>query len=205
VHSQCALYFEAVAFFRTAVSLIHADQWENPSLGVWSVRDLVGHTSRALANVQRDIIRPLPSPGDYETAMEYFQNATMPGLAEGVAERGRQSGAALGANPLQVIDESSEAVRALLAEMPDDARIATPFGRLPLAAYMDTKIFELVVHTLDISAAADITLEPPAGPLAATLRVTLQLAARRETPGDAAALLRALTGRAPLPAGYSVI
>ncbi len=206
MHPQCALYFEAVAYFRAAVAMIQPNQWQNSGLGVWSLRDLVGHTSGALANVQRDITAPLPAPCDYESAADYFFAATAtPGVMAAVAERGRQAGAALGENPLQTIDALTVAVLKVLVEMPDDTWVATRFGRLLLPAYMDTKIFELVVHTLDICAAADIMLEPPAAPMAAALRVTLQLAARRADPSEWAALLRALTGRTPLPAGYSVI
>ena len=122
-----------------------------------------------------------------------------------VAAQGRESGAALGDDPLQTIAQLTETVTSVLAETPDDARVATPFGTLPLDAYLDTKIFELVVHTLDICAAAGIALDPPAEPLAAALRVTLQIAGRRTNLPESAVLLRALTGRAPLPDGYSVI
>ncbi|MGE3909276.1 MAG: hypothetical protein AB7K36_07995 [Chloroflexota bacterium] len=97
-----------------------------------TVRDLVGHTRRALANVERDLTRPLPCPGDVADAAAYFEAATAtPDMEHGVAERGRASGAALG--------------------------------------------------------------------------VALTLAARRRDPAASAGLLRALTGRAPLPANYNVI
>lgn len=206
VNTQQALYFEAVAYFRETVGLIRADQWEMPGLGVWSVRDLVGHTSRALGNVQRDITEPLPYSGDYERAADYFWAAIQtPNIAERVAEQGRASGAALGAAPVAAIAQLHEAISNLLADTPADTRVVTPFGRLPLGAYLDTKIFELMVHTLDISAATGVTVDPPAGPLASALRVSLQLAALRSDIAESAGLLRALTGRAPLPAGYSVI
>ena len=206
VNTQQDLYFEAVAYFREVVSLISPEQWDAPGLGVWTVRELVGHTTGALSNVQLNITQPLPSPADYESAADYFTvAATTPGVMAAVAERGREAGAALGADPLRIIDDLTEVVRALLSELPSDARVATRFGTLPRGAYLDTKIFELMVHTLDISAATGISVEPPAGPLAAALRVTLQLAARRPDIVESAALLRALTGRAPLPAGYSVI
>lgn len=64
---------------------------------------------------------------------------------------------------------------------------------------------ELVVHTLDIAAALGLEVEPPAAPLAVTLNLTLELAARRAAPTKRAALLRALTGRAPLPTGFTVL
>ena len=206
MHPQCTLYFEAVAYFREAASLIRADQWDMPALGVWSVRDLVGHTSGALRTVQLNFTDPLSGPGDFESAADYFAAAvSLPGVMAAVAERGREAGLALGAEPLRAIDELTEVVRALLTDLPAVTCVPTRFGRLLLPAYMDTKLFELVGHTLDICAATGIVLEPPAEPLAAALRVTLELAARRQEVAESAVLLRALTGRAPLPAGFSVI
>lgn len=206
MQTQRERYFEAVAYFRAVTSKIRADKWSDPGLGVWNVRDLVGHTSGALRTVQLNLTDPLPASDIFESAAEYFLAATAtPGLMAAVAERGREAGAALGEDPLQTIDELTESVRALLADLPPDTVVPTRFGTLPLDAYFDTKIFELIVHTLDICAAAGITLDPPAEPLAAALRVTLQLAGRRAATPKGAGLLRALTGRAPLPAGYSVI
>ena len=206
VQTQRERYFEAVAYFRAVTSQIRADQWSEPGLGVWTIRDLVGHTSGALRTVHLNLTDPLPALGVFESAADYFLAATAtPGLMAAVAERGREAGAALGTDPLQTIDELTKVVRPQLMDLPLDALVPTRFGTLPLDAYLDTKIFELIVHTLDICAATGITLDPPAEPLAAALRVTLQLAGRRTNTTEAASLLRALTGRTPLPEGYSMI
>ena len=47
------LAFEQAAdFYLATVDRIRPDQWDQPGLGVWSVRDLVGHTSRAFLTVE---------------------------------------------------------------------------------------------------------------------------------------------------------
>ena len=41
-------YIEAATFFVDTVRQIGSDGWYRPVLGEWTVRDLVGHTHRAL-------------------------------------------------------------------------------------------------------------------------------------------------------------
>jgi uncharacterized protein (TIGR03083 family) len=208
---QRQTYFEAVGFFLDVAERIHDDRWEGPGLGTWSVRELVGHTGRALSNVERDLVTPVrPSDGRREnalvTAAGYFATGmATPGIHESVAERGRESGAALGADPIAAIRTLEARIRELLDRTPDDAVVTTPFGALPLPEYLPTKTFELVVHTLDIAAALGLEIEPPAAPLAVTLDLALELSALRADPAERVALLRAITGRAPLPAGFTVL
>ena len=44
---------QAVPFFVETVAQVRSDQWEELALGVWNVRDLVGHTSRAMLTVEQ--------------------------------------------------------------------------------------------------------------------------------------------------------
>ena len=39
-------YEQAAQFFADTVAKVGPNQWDDSALGVWSVRDLVGHTSR---------------------------------------------------------------------------------------------------------------------------------------------------------------
>ena len=61
-------YEVAAELFVNTVEQVGPTQWEQPGLGVWTVRELVGHTSRALLTVelylakpaaQREIMRPV--------------------------------------------------------------------------------------------------------------------------------------------------
>ena len=45
-------YTAAVEFFISTASQIRDDQWDAPALGVWVVRDLVGHTARSITRVE---------------------------------------------------------------------------------------------------------------------------------------------------------
>ena len=204
-------YFEAAGFFLAVAEHIRDNQWSGDGLGVWSVRELVGHTSRALTNVERDLITPVEPARAREddapvSAVDYFvAGMATPGIHVSVAERGREAGRALGANPIAAIRALKAQVRELLDRTPDDAVVTTPFGALLLPEYLPTKTYELVIHTLDIAAALGIEVEPPAAALAVTLDMTLQLTARRAAPTERVAILRALTGRAPYPEGFTVL
>jgi hypothetical protein len=205
---QRRIYFEAAGFFLAAAERIGDDQWDAPGLGVWSVRELVGHTGLAFANVEREITTlgqpSVPDGGVPSTAVDFYQSGmAIPGVNERVAQRGRDAGEALGDDPITSVRALEARVRDLLGRTPDDTVIATPIASLSLSEYLLTKTFELTVHTLDLAAALDLAVDVPAAPLSESLG--LALAARRRTPDAAVALLRALTGRAPLPASYTVL
>ena len=60
----------AAHFLVTTVEEVPDDAWEKPALGVWTVRDLVGHATRALLTVEAYSERPAESrvvsgPADY--------------------------------------------------------------------------------------------------------------------------------------------
>jgi hypothetical protein len=72
-----------------------------------------------------------------------------------------------------------------------------------LRQYLPTRTFELVVHGLDIARAAGL---PTPAYSAGLLTEVLQLAAAAAVlVGRGSELLLAMTGRAALPAGFSVV
>lgn len=197
-------FFAAAHLFVETVAGISGGEWDRPGLGEWSVRDLVGHASRALSTVEAYLEVPaevvtIRQPGDYFRALEAAQ------IDHGaVAERGRAAGAALGEHPAEVVRALGDRVLTLVARAPDSATLTVAGGKgATLPAYLPTRTFELTVHTLDLLDA--LGRDPPgelAAPIAACLGLVGQLAGGR--PGAATVLL-ALTGRRPLPAGFSVI
>lgn len=206
---QRQIFFEAAAFFIAVVERIRDDQWNGHGLGVWSVRELVAHTALAFTNLEREVTTlaqpSVPNGGALSTAVDFYQRGmAMPGVNERVAQRGREAVESLGDDPSASIRALEAGVRDLLGRTPDTVVIAPPIAALPLSEYLLTKTFELTVHTLDIAAALDLDVEPPAAPLAACLGMVLSLAARRDT-SESVSLLRALTGRAPLPASFTVL
>ena len=53
--------FHDAADWYVATTALVGDRWEAPGLGEWSVRDLVGHTSRSFLTVEAYLGRPADS------------------------------------------------------------------------------------------------------------------------------------------------
>jgi hypothetical protein len=119
-----------------------------------------------------------------------------------VAERGRAAGVALGADPIAALSALVTRVPAQVRAAPADARMRTPFGTMTLQGYLPTRTLELTVHTCDLAAALGISADVPRVAAAEVFAVIGGLAAAQ---GTASTALLALTGRVPLPAGYSVL
>ena len=94
---------QATAFFITATESVRPEQWNNPGLGEWSVRDLVGHTSRALLTVETYLGRPAPTV-ELTTPADYFR-AVAASLTDPsqLAQRVRDAGGALGQDPIKAV------------------------------------------------------------------------------------------------------
>jgi len=198
-------FAEAAAAFAEITSGIPGTAWDAAGLGEWNVRDLVGHTSRALVTVENYLaVPPAETAPRLDDPVAYYA-AVRPRLGDpsAVAERGRQAGRALGNDPAAAVGELVDRVGQILTTTADDAVLTTPGGAIQLLDYLPTRTFELTVHGLDLVRATGGL--PPAR-LDAPLSASLELAARLafET-GQAATALLALTGRAPLPSGFSVI
>jgi uncharacterized protein (TIGR03083 family) len=185
-----------------AVARIPPHTWDGPGLGEWTLRDLVGHTSRSLVTVVDYLARPVGEEV-VPSAPAYYAAIAGGGFdAAAVTERGRQAGRDLGADPAarfgQLVDE---AVR--VAERTDpDLVVHTIVGGMRAAAYLPTRTFELCVHGLDIAAASGVTVDLPAAALEQACALAGMAAAQR---GLGPSLLLALTGRRALPPGFSVV
>lgn len=199
-------------FDRAADGLLEASRGlgpadlERPGLGVWTVRDLIGHASRSFVTLESYLAAPakpdaptLVTPADYYAAAMGSVAGTNP---DEVAQRGRDAGRALGDDPAGALGELTARVRELVAATPDDAPVATPFGTMTLASYLPTRGFELTVHGLDLCRAVDTT---PAPGLVASSPAALAFAVALAGPDQAATALMALTGRGPLPEGFNLV
>lgn len=196
--------------FVQLVEAVPAESLELPALGDWSVRDLIGHASRALSTVE-DYCGKEGSGRELGGPVEYFLVA---GAAAGgpdarrerdrlIAERGRASGAALGDDPAAAAARLAQRVLALVEARGDDTPMATSMGPMTLCGYLPTRTFELAVHGLDLATALELPVpDATAAAVAASLALAAQLAAAR---GDAAPVLLALCGRQPLPAAFNLV
>ncbi|PYY36735.1 hypothetical protein DEJ16_02720 [Curtobacterium sp. MCJR17_055] len=195
--------------------------WSAPALGVWDLRALVGHTNRALVTVATyatafhhddtapESRRSTTTVTDLSDAVDYLRTAT--GTAtdpDEVAARGVSAGSSLGTDPAAAVSAARDDGLAALAAVPSGARISVVGGlRLPVEEYLRTRMVELVVHGSDITRAAGAagTTVPFAPPQPAVVGAAVLLAEVGAHRGDGPLLLAALTGRGPLPAGYSVL
>ncbi|TPG35616.1 maleylpyruvate isomerase family mycothiol-dependent enzyme [Mycolicibacterium hodleri] len=197
-------YTAAAHAFAALVHAIPETSWEEPGLGDWDLRALVGHTSRSLITVSAYLQHPadrqdVMSPADYYVQIRSY--ASTAGAAA-IIERGRQAGRDLGERPASTVDALVDSVLKDLAGV-DDPLIEVIGGLgIRLSDYLPTRVFELAVHGLDIARAADVEFALPAP----VLEEATELAARiAVASGQGEAVTSALTGRAALPTPFSVV
>ncbi|MBA2444031.1 MAG: maleylpyruvate isomerase N-terminal domain-containing protein [Nocardioidaceae bacterium] len=192
---------EATAWFVRATASGH-DRWDEQALGEWTVRDLVGHTSRALLTVEAYLDQPVASI-EVTSPIEYFRLALASvGDPAAVAQRGRDAGAQLGADVAAAVEQIADRVIGRVDAAPEDAPVATPVGGMRLADYLPTRTFELTVHTCDLAAALGQKADVPEVAALDSLTLLGGLAVRS---GRAGPLLLAATGRGNLPSGFTVL
>ncbi len=166
------------------------------------MRDLVGHTSRALLTVETYLGKPVAAV-EVTSPVDYFRlSLASVGDPAAVAQRGRDAGTVLGDEVPQAIGAIADRVRARVRAASEDDLVATPVGGMRLADYLPTRIFELTVHTCDLATALGEQFEVPQAAGVESLSLVGELAARA---GRAGPLLRAATGRGGLPNGFTVL
>jgi uncharacterized protein (TIGR03083 family) len=199
-----ATFCSAAESFAALVRDIPSGAWNQPGLGAWDVRALVGHTSRSLTTV-RNYLQTTAERVDISTPEEYYVRVTASALGidpADVEERGRQAGRELGADPAAAVDALMSEVMGALAAAEDP--VITVIGGLGirLHTYLPTRTFELAVHGMDIARAVGVPFDPPTAVLAEALDVATRTATLT---GHGASVLLALTGRAALPPDFSVV
>jgi Mycothiol maleylpyruvate isomerase N-terminal domain len=138
------------------------------------------------------------------TAAAYYLAiaATLGSGDPAIGERGRQAGAAMGADPAATVHELVARVDDKLTAYDDEYLLTTIAGGMRLDEYLRTRIFELVVHGLDISAACGVDPAFAEEPLVDAATLAAEVAARS---GRAPGVLLALTGRASLPPAFTIL
>lgn len=193
----------ASALFVDTVGSVPPDAWPEPGLGTWDVRGLVGHTARALITVIDYLGLDEPGSVSIETAADYYGSLylvyTNP---EAIHRRGVDVGASLGEDPIVRIRALRDRALALVDAQPDGRIVSIGGLGILLEEYLQTRVFELVVHSMDIGRAIGAPVTVPADLVEATATLAAGIAART---GKGEQLLMALTGRDPLPLDFSVV
>ena len=196
-------YKHAMEFFVTTASHVGDDQWDLPGLGEWTVRDLVGHTARAMLTVQQFASHDATLIAEVPSSVAYYQRAFAgEGTNARVAERGRQTAQALGPDLPSAVARIAGEVSAFIDTLPDDHLFASLIGGITLVDYLPTRTVELVVHTLDLQAATGIQGDSPRDAMLSTLHLLADLAV--DTP-HAGRLALLATGRDGWDEPFSVI
>jgi uncharacterized protein (TIGR03083 family) len=193
-------FADAADWFVHTVGLV-GDRWDQPGLGEWDVRALVGHTSRSFLTVETYLERPATDV-DVSSPAEYFRTSRAVAAGPAVAARGRDAGTALGPDPAAAVAGIAARVVRLLDTRDGADLLTTIVGGMRLGDYLPTRTFELAVHTADLAAAIGEPVDIPMTAAAQALQVVSDLA---RLDGHAGALLLAATGRGGLPTGFSVL
>lgn len=188
----------AASGFATLVDAVPAARLDGPGLGAWTLRELIGHTARALSTVVDYLRLPAPAEATIASAEEYLEVVLrQQGDDAAIEARGRAMAAELGDDLLaricRLADEASTAV-----EASDPHRlVAVGSGggnAMRLDEYLRTRCFELTVHGVDIADAAGIDWRPEPALVLDALQLAASSAAAR---GRGLEALRLLTGRRP--------
>ena len=191
-------YKQAARFFVDTVARVQPTQWDDVGLGEWNVRDLVGHTSRSLTRVEEFCAQP----AEKATVLSAAEHYRLPADNDEIAARGREAGAELGDDPAATVRKAADRVLPLLDGFSEDMIISYPNGAIRLGDYLETRVVELTVHTLDLANAIGADAEAPAEALSVTLHLLADLAVAS---GQGAALALAATGRGLLPDRFSLM
>lgn len=196
-------YALACRTFVEVVGGITPAQWSQPALGVWDVRSLVGHTARAIITVIDYLDLDPAGQVDMPTAGDYYGQIYLAYTnPEAIAKRGIDAGIALGDDPVAAIEALVERAMFLLSEQTEDRLVSLGGMGIPVNEYLKTRVFELVVHTIDIARATGQRADFAPELIEAAASLAAGIAARK---GDGELVLMALTGREPLPRGFSVV
>lgn len=198
------VFAAAARSFEELVHSLGDTRWDGPGLGEWDLRSLVGHTARSLVTVIEYLQQPAPA-GDLVDAADYYLAVGEFSSAAGAAaitERGRQAGRDLGDDPAVAVSALVSRALADVHDAGDPALTVIGGIGIRLSQYLHTRVFELTVHGLDIARATGVSYRPPAEAVESAAALSARIAARS---GHGEQLLLTLTGRAPLPDGYSVV
>ena len=201
--SSAALFARSGSSFLELLGQISDDQWDLPALGVWTVRSLAGHTARAILTVESYLGQEEPGDVTVPDAAAYYASVYPQFTdAASVATRGVEAGVWLGPNPVAQVSSALSRTRALVDSQPVNRIVSIGGMGILLSEYLRTRVLELVVHTIDLSRATGIRHSLPDATITDALLLASAAAAQK---GDGEAVLLALTGRAELPAMFSVV
>ncbi|MEV6850483.1 maleylpyruvate isomerase N-terminal domain-containing protein [Actinoplanes sp. NPDC051411] len=198
----------AAVSFADLIARVPAESWDDPALGDWTLRELAGHaTSSGLRQVPAVLDTPAEEIGrasseDYWLLARVVPADVLAAARKASSEDALANAEALRGDPAGVVGDLVGQATQALGRVADDDLVATPAGGMRVRDWIPTRTFELVVHGLDVARAAGVELF--LGP-EVYAEAAAQAARSAAMAGDGPAVLRALTGRAPLPPAFTII
>ena len=201
--TNTALFLSSAAAFVRLLGEIRNEQWSEHGLGSWSVRSLAGHAARAILTVENYLAQEEPGDVTIATAEAYYSTVYLSFTDDvAVAARGVEAGEWLGDDPVAQVSDALTRATAAIESQPANRIVSIGGMGIRLSEYLRTRVFELVVHTIDLSRATGLPHRLPESALEDAVTLAAAVAARR---GSGETLLLALTGRAPLAEDFSVV
>jgi uncharacterized protein (TIGR03083 family) len=190
---------EGGATLLSTLRAITPDLWDRAgALGDWTTRELAAHALRAFLTVEGYLMAEPSTDRVLADATEYYATVLAdPTVHQGVAARGRQAGRQL-LDPVGEAEATIGQATALVAATADDEPVNTFAGQITLIDYLATRVVEIGIHTLDLQRATGQHPELHPDTSAVVIAVLTRLA-------SPVPLILALSGRAPLPAGFNVL
>ena len=196
--------FETAAHsFLDLVAEVKVSQWSEPALGVWDVRSLVGHTSRAILTVEQYLTAE-PGPEVTTATAEAYYTEIFGAYTDNdaIAARGLEAGKNLTADSGLEFEAALGRALKLVVDSGPDRIVAIGAIGIPLSEYLRTRVFELVIHSMDIAKATGLSHTIPADVVSNVADLAARVAVRK---GHGEDLLFALTGRRPLASRFSIL
>ncbi|WP_436529661.1 maleylpyruvate isomerase N-terminal domain-containing protein [Actinoplanes sp. HUAS TT8] len=202
-------YRSAAIAYAGLVAAIPLERLDEPGLGEWTLRELLGHTVSSALRQVPDVLATRAPVIEVATPEGYFAYARsapadlVAAAHEASTEDARATAEDLGERPADEVSTLIGRATEALSRVADDDVIISAAGGMRVRDWIPTRTFELVVHGLDAATAIglpydDLPIETLAESLAMASRTALGV-------GSGVPLLRALTGRDALPPGFSVV
>lgn len=157
VATNTALFLSSAAAFLRLLGEIREEQWSSPALGSWSVQSLAGHTARAILTVENYLAQEEPGDVTISTAEAYYTSVYLDFTDDAaVASRGVEAGEWLGVDPVAQVSAAIARANSAIDSQPANRIVSIGGMGIRLDEYLRTRIFELVVHSIDLSRATGL-------------------------------------------------
>ncbi len=172
------VFKQSIGYPLEVVAEIKPEQWDQHAIGNWTVRHLVGHSSRSLGRLEEHAAASPVEP----TGVDVTTSSD---------DRGFAAAKALGDDPLGALKTLADRVLPFVDGLPQDYMLDLPQGKHPVDDFMPSRIQEVTVHAMDIAAALGSDIKPPVECLRHSLYFHADRAIERNL---AVELVLALTG-----------